>query len=153
MLSLHDLSRVHTKSKKHFARLNMPFELGIDLGCREFHGNQLYRNKKMLVLEAEPFSTQKALSDLSFADCKTHHGSGEELCFALRDWFTELGYSDIPPGSVVWDDYNDFWSNLLAHLTELGYKKRDIDRLTTPEYIQWIDKKWKDFSASWEAEK
>ena len=150
LLSIHDLSRVRTKSKKDFARLNMPFELGIDLGCRKFHGNPIYQNKRMLVLEAEPFTTQKALSDLSFADCKTYHGSGEELCFALRDWFTELGYSDVPPGSLVWDDYNAFWSTLLAHLTELGYKKRDIDRLTMPEYMQWINKKWKEFSATWE---
>ncbi len=48
----------------------MPFELGIDLGCRDYNSEEKYKLKKILILEEEKYSTQKALSDLSFADCK-----------------------------------------------------------------------------------
>lgn len=136
---VHDLSRVRVKNRNDFARMNMPLELGLDLGCRAYHGNKAYRKKQILILEAEQFAIQKALSDLSFADCKTHHGSGEELCFALREWFIELGNAGIPPASVIWNNYNAFWAEVLAEMAELGYRKRDIERLSIAEYMDWID--------------
>ena len=48
--SIHDLSRVKSKKEKEFYRLNMPFELGIDYGCRRVSTNRL-KNKKCLILE------------------------------------------------------------------------------------------------------
>lgn len=36
--SIHDLSRCQAQATEEFYRLNMPFELGIDFGCRRFGG-------------------------------------------------------------------------------------------------------------------
>ena len=36
--SIHDLSRCQAKRKGEHFRLNMPFELGIDFGCRQYFG-------------------------------------------------------------------------------------------------------------------
>lgn len=50
--SIHDLSRSEAASIGEYYRLNMPFELGIDFGCRLF-GKPGQRNKRTLVLEAK----------------------------------------------------------------------------------------------------
>jgi hypothetical protein len=34
--SIHDLSRMQASAKDELARFNMPFELGLDLGCKRF---------------------------------------------------------------------------------------------------------------------
>lgn len=38
--AIHDLSRLKARRKGEFFRLNMPFELGIDVGCRTFGGER-----------------------------------------------------------------------------------------------------------------
>ena len=139
-LSIHDLSRIVAETEGEFFRLNMPLELGLDLGCRYFHPDEGFKNKQILILETVPFGIQKALSDMSFADTKCHSGNDEELCFLLREWFSELGHKDIPAGSLVWESYNDFRWILTETLFEEGFSKKDIDRLTVPEYLDWVDK-------------
>ena len=42
-LSIHDLSRIKSSKEEQFYRLNMPFELGIDIGCRLFKGGEIGR--------------------------------------------------------------------------------------------------------------
>jgi len=49
--SIHDLSLVKSKKAKEFARMNMPFELGIDYGLRKSGILQL-NTKQFLILEA-----------------------------------------------------------------------------------------------------
>src|SRR6185436_3786688 len=39
--SIHDLSRLKSEKANEFARLNMPFELGIEYGCRRIAKNHL----------------------------------------------------------------------------------------------------------------
>jgi hypothetical protein len=43
--SIHDLSRSKSKSENEYFRLNMPFELGLNLGCRDYHTNKIYKVK------------------------------------------------------------------------------------------------------------
>ena len=43
--AIHDLSRLEFKSPQDLPRMNMPFELGIDLGARQF-GNTNLKEKK-----------------------------------------------------------------------------------------------------------
>lgn len=42
--SIHDLSRLQSKSANEYYRLNMPFELGIDYGLRKF--NEEFSDKR-----------------------------------------------------------------------------------------------------------
>lgn len=39
--SIHDLSRIKSKGSGEYFRLNMPFEIGLDLGCRLYHENPI----------------------------------------------------------------------------------------------------------------
>jgi hypothetical protein len=137
--SIHDLSRIRSTDKGEYFRLNMPFELGLDLGCKIYHPVKKYRSKKLLVLEGERYSVQKGLSDLSFADCKFHANDAENIVTAVRNWFVEVGLKGIPPPSMIWDDYNLFYSELYERKMGEGYQKKDIEALPVPEFIQFID--------------
>ena len=136
---IHDLSRSKSKYENEYFRLNMPFELGLDLGCRDYHSNPIYKNKKILILEEEKYSTQKALSDLSFADCKCHKGDAEELVYEVRTWFIENGVSITKSASALWDEYNYFYAKLYELKIAKGFTKKDLERLSIAEFIKYID--------------
>lgn len=138
--SIHDLSRIKSKEIGEYSRQNMPFELGLDLGCRDFSSNKDYKSKKILILEEEKYSTHKVLSDLSFADCKCHNGVEEDLVDEVRDWFVENTDIEIPSGSSLWDDYNTFHADLYEDRINNGFKPKDIDRLTIAEFMKYIDR-------------
>lgn len=139
--SIHDLSRVVAKKKGDFFRLNMPFELELDLGCRNYNPENKYRNKKFLILENEKYTTQKALSDLSFADCKYHKNEPEELVYQVRTWFVENGLKSIYSASSIWDEYNYFSANLFDDKKSRGFTQKDIDRISIPEFLDFIAEK------------
>jgi hypothetical protein len=69
---IHDLSRIKSTKVGEFYRMNMPFELGLDIGCQRFKG-QRWMDKKCLILEAERYRYQAALSDLSNSDIAVHN--------------------------------------------------------------------------------
>jgi len=143
--SIHDLSRIKSKVKDEYFRLNMPFEIGLDLGCRLYHSDEKYRNKRALILESEQYSYQKALSDLSNSDVKCHGGEPEELVFEVRNWFSEINNSEMPGGSIIWDDYNIFLTDLFETMINKGLKQKDIDRMTISELLNkmkdWLSEK------------
>ena len=59
--SIHDLSRCQAREAGEHYRLNMPFELGMDFGCRHYGGRPL-STKVILVLEEQPYRYQAAIS-------------------------------------------------------------------------------------------
>ena len=69
--SIHDLSRCQASEVGEHFRLNMPFELGIDYGCRQYFG-QGRESKKILVLEEARYRYQTAISDLAGCDIESH---------------------------------------------------------------------------------
>src|SRR5204863_312273 len=84
--SIHDLSRLKAEKAKEFFRLNMPFELGIDYGCRRTANNHL-RTKRSLILEKKRDDIKKALSDLNGADIKSHNNNPARTVRELQHWF------------------------------------------------------------------
>lgn len=50
--SIHDLSRIEAKKKGDIYRLNMPFELGLDFGCKCFSNpDNKQTEKRILIIE------------------------------------------------------------------------------------------------------
>ena len=66
----------------------MPFELGIDYGCRPI-GIEHLRRKRFLVLGEKPHDYKKALSDLGGVDAKSHANQPNQAVLALRNWFVD----------------------------------------------------------------
>lgn len=85
------------------------------------------------------YSTQKALSDLSFADCKCHKGVEEQLVYEVRDWLAENMNLEIPSASSLWDDYNSFYADMYKEKINSGFKQNEINRLPIAEYMKYID--------------
>lgn len=136
--SIHDLSKVKAKKDEYY-RFNMPFELGYDLGCKTFSNMNNFKDKKYLIFETEQYSTQKALSDLSFADCKCHNGDKEDIIHETRNWFVENGFKKIRSASQINADYEDFYFNLLENKSKEGFTEKDIDKISIAEFIIFID--------------
>jgi hypothetical protein len=138
---IHDLSRIKSGKKGEYFRLNMPFELGLDIGCKVF-GNCEHKDKKCLVLEKEKYRYQAALSDLAGSDIRAHHDSVETLCKEIRNWLTDVAKIKNPPSpSAVWNAWIDFNAWLYDKLTQQGYSKKDIEELPTNEIVNHM-KEW-----------
>jgi hypothetical protein len=72
-LGIHDISRTESSGATGLPRFNMPFELGLFLGCK-FFGGKAQRGKRTLVLDIEPYRYQRFLSDISGQDIEAHRG-------------------------------------------------------------------------------
>lgn len=97
--------------------MNMPFELGIDYGCRKLKGGK-WSNKKILILEKERYRFQKSISDLSGSDIKNHGDEVDKVILAVRDWLVVEELKRGDSGAKVWDRFNDFQAYLYDEVVE-----------------------------------
>lgn len=140
--SIHDLSRIKARTAGELFRLNMPFELGMDYGCRTFHGAQ-WRRKKCLILESERYRYQAAISDLSNSDIKEHGDKPDKIVQQVRNWLVQEDLRNGPSPTKIWYDFNDFMAKLHDDLTAEGFSADDIQNLPSTELMghmkRWID--------------
>jgi len=139
--AIHDLSRIKAEKKGEYFRLNMPFELGIDVGCRYFKGGK-WQNKKCLILEAEKYRYQAAISDLSNSDIGVHNNEPEEVVSEVRNWLNSEAGLGAPGPAKIWGAFNDFMADNYDKLIGSGFSKKDIERLPVNELMchmkEWI---------------
>ncbi len=139
--AIHDLSRLRAHRRGEHFRLNMPFELGLDIGCRVF-GKSEFRRKKCLVLEKDRYSIQAALSDLSNSDVCSHNDEPEIAVRHVRNWLVQEAGASGPSGTAIWYAFNDFMADLDQNLRHRGFRKADVVALPLPELLghmtDWI---------------
>lgn len=127
--------------KKVQPRFNMPFELGLDLGCREY-GHGRLRQKRCLILERKQFRYQKVLSDIAGHDIRAHQNDPQELVLRLRDWLAATVQSDLSAGRRIWQRFTVFNGDLYLLLKRKGFRNQDILLLETAEFVSsardWI---------------
>ena len=138
--AIHDLSRIAAKRAGEYYRLNMPFELGIDVGCRIFKEGE-WAKKKCLILVAERFKYQAAISDLSGSDVAVHQNEAEEVVLEVRNWLNSTCGLTADGPSRIWGAFNDFMGDNYDELTRRGFSKRDIERLPVAELMRSM-KEW-----------
>jgi len=141
--SIHDLSRSKPMKKNELPRFNMPYELGLDIGCAEF-GLAKYRNKKILILETTRYHYQKVLSDISGQDIENHDNDPATLIRKVRNWFSTVDSSrDYPSASKVWIAYNQYYDDITKTLTIEGFTDNEIENMPISDFIRfskdWID--------------
>jgi len=135
--SIHDLSRIEPQKNGDLPRFNMPFELGIDIGCRNYGSNAL-QGKRCLILEQKRYRYRKVLSDIAGNDIKSHDNQPLELVKAIRTWFAENGVYGLASHNRIWDAYNEFLVKLTDARESLGYERGDDTAIPIPEYIFFI---------------
>jgi hypothetical protein len=141
---IHDLSRMRATCEGEHARMNMPFELGIDYGCKHFKGDK-WNDKRILVLEKERYRYQAALSDLSGSDIKNHADEPIKVTKVVRDWFVTEILRTGPSHKSIWYDFNFFTADLEERLKEEGHDPDDFGEVPISEVMaymdMWFDKK------------
>lgn len=134
MYAIHDLSRSKATRKGELYRLNMPFELGLDVGCQRFSSGKK-RNKKCLILDAENYRYQAALSDIAGSDIENHNNEPREVVVRVRNWLSsEAGVPSDGPAKI-WASFNDFTDENSATLRHHGFLKKDIEKLPTSDLM------------------
>jgi hypothetical protein len=125
---IHDLSRCKAKKAGEFARMNMPLELGIDYGCKQY-GSYAQRGKKLLILDTKRYRLQKVASDLAGSDIAAHSDKQLEAIRLVSHWLHQEAGAPLLPATEIRANYEDFMDANYRRLREQGFSTRDIDRL------------------------
>lgn len=143
---IHDLSRLQADHAGQLFRLNMPLELGLDIGCRRFRGGK-WTTKKCLILEEQPYRYQAAISDLSNSDIAHHNGKPVKMVEVVRNWLNGAANLDAPGPSEIWARFTEFMADNFEVLKKRGFSEDDIKRLPINELVEgmknWIKSKTK----------
>jgi len=139
--SIHDISRSEGIKENELPRLNMPFEMGLDLGCQTYGKGKL-AFKKCLVLEKTKYHYLKVISDIGGQDIEYHDNNPEVLIRKVRNWFTAVLNNHQPGPALIWEAFNEFIAQTNRRLTRESFSKDDIESLPFSNYIllakQWI---------------
>jgi hypothetical protein len=136
--AIHDLSRIQASKKGEYFRLNMPFELGLDIGCATFSSDPDLLSKRCLILEKERYRYQIAISDLSNSDIEAHHNDPVSLVAVVRSWLVNEVGRDLPGPSGLYDDFNLFMGENFDLLKSKGFSRDDIRILPISELTKYM---------------
>jgi len=126
--SIHDLSHTALDAATGLPRFNMPFELGLDLGCQRF-GNSLQNGKISLVLDIEAHRYEAFISDVKGQDVTARGNTVPEVIEVVRDWLrNELDprIVIIPSGENISNRYLDFQMALPSICTKLKWNPNKL---------------------------
>jgi len=119
----------------------MPFELGLDLGCRDF-GTAVLTTKKCLILEKETYRYRQVLSDIAGNDIQAHSGDPQTLVRHVRNWLYGNATEPMQSGTMMWRRFNEFYGNFSIATQTLGYNEDDLAEMPVAEFIEFIQA-WK----------
>jgi hypothetical protein len=139
---IHDLSRCKSTVVGEYARLNMPFELGLDHGCAQFGGGQM-SGKTILILEETRYDYQKGLSDISGWDIHAHEADFIKVVRIVSSWLIRQAGADPIGPAKIQGDYLTFqewyWERENSH----GASDDDIKAYPTVQVVtamrEWVE--------------
>ncbi|ETD87355.1 hypothetical protein [Rhodobacter capsulatus] len=140
--SIHDLSRCRAKEAGDYARMNMPFEFGVDVGIRRTAAD-LPSEKKFLIFENEPYETKRTLSDIAGQDIEFQRNDYLLVIKKTRNFFVVEAGLSLPGAGRIEGDYVTFLGWLLKLKIHEGHTAQEALSLPTPERLEamrlWID--------------
>jgi hypothetical protein len=132
--SIHDLSRCEAKRKGEHFRLNMPFELGLDYGCKTF-SNASHQSKRILILEEKPYRYQAAISDLAGCDIQPHGSDYQKAVRTTRNWLVSEAGAKSQGAQRILSAYLDFQEWYYEKQLAAGFSEDDIQDYPTGELL------------------
>jgi hypothetical protein len=139
---IHDLSRCRSTARKQYARMNMPFELGMDHAARRF-GPGALAGEVILVLEDARYDYQKALSDIAGWDIEAHGGDYRKAVRHVRNWLVRQQAPDAVGATRILNDYADFQERHWIRELGRGASEDDVRAYPTVHVVEamqeWVD--------------
>ena len=139
--SIHDLSRCQSREVGERFRLNMPLELGIDYGCKEYCGDGR-EAKKILILEEKRYRYQETISDISGCDIEAHAGDYQNAVRKVRNWLVHEAHANRIGTRRILNAYADFQEWYYERQLAAGFDEEDIKDYPTAELLsameEWI---------------
>ncbi|MDX6464400.1 MAG: hypothetical protein QOE55_8097 [Acidobacteriaceae bacterium] len=136
---INDLSAVELGATTGLPRFNMPFELGLFLGCRRY-GPKNQNRKCTLILDTEQYRYREFISDVSGQDIRAHKGDPEKAIREVRDWLQAISRRvGLAGGGEIVEHYRRFRKDLPSICAVLSLepdKLTFIDLSTT--IIDWL---------------
>ncbi len=114
--------------------MNMPFELGIDFGCRQFGSGQSKR-KSILILENKRYDYQRALSDISGWDICAHDGDHLKAVRHVSTWLSRQANAPSVGTTRILGQYSTFQAWYWRRETERGSSEEDIRAYPTIKMV------------------
>ncbi len=109
---VHDISNTELDGASGLPRFNMPLELGLFLGARNF-GRKPDSQKKALIFDREKYRYQQFISDIAGQDIHAHEGKVEQLIEEIATWFRdEAGDARVPGGRAIVAEFKRFQADL-----------------------------------------
>lgn len=138
---IHDLSRCKPETADEFARMNMPFELGLDHGCCRY-GQAPLDEKSLLVLEHTRYDYRHFLSDIAGWDIQAHKGDHIIAVRAVNSWLQRQASAERIGAAKIMGNYAAFQEWYWEREQALGASKDDIQAYPTIQMIEamaeWI---------------
>lgn len=139
---IHDLSRCKSTAIGEYARLNMPFELGMDHACARF-GSAPLTGKTILILEETRFDYQKGLSDIAGWDIQAHGGDYIKLVRIVSGWLIRQANAQPIGATKIQDNYMVFQEWYWERETARGASDDDIKAYPTIQMMtamrEWVE--------------
>jgi hypothetical protein len=140
-ICIHDLSRVKAMKKKEFARMNMPFELGLDFGCLKYSGDEKHHKKMFLILGDKEYEYIKAISDIKGIDIEYHNNNQYYMINSVRHWFVNNNlYKGTASPREIWYKYTDYWAEYVIYTRNKGYSNSEMYKIPIKEQIDMMEK-------------
>jgi hypothetical protein len=122
--AIHDISCVELDARQNLPRFNMPFELGLDIGCKKFGGNAC-AHKRILILDRDRFRCQIFLSDIAGQDIRAHGGDVDTTVTVVRNWLRSAsGRRSIPGDEFIRSKFAAF-AAALPRMCRRGHLNRN----------------------------
>jgi len=141
-LGIHDISRTQLDSKTRLPRFNMPLELGMFFGAKNF-GTRKQKLKNCIIMDSKEFRYQMFISDISGKDIKAHNNKVKKVIKIIRDWLGTYSEVLLHGQDKIYNKYNLFDSQLPEQCKILSTSKRELTfmdfRLLAEEWLVKYD--------------
>ncbi|MGJ5620273.1 hypothetical protein [Sulfitobacter sp. MF3-043] len=138
--SIHDLSRAKSSRSGETFRMNMPFELGLDMGRRRAPDTET-NDKQFIIFEKEPYELKRCLSDLAGVDVEFHRDNFELVIEKLRNFLRVQAGCNLPGRSALAGEYYTFQGWMTEKKIFEGHTEAEATELPTQERLDEM-KKW-----------
>lgn len=137
-LGIHDISKTELDESSGLPRFNMPLELGMFLGAKQY-GPRKQKEKICLILDRENYRYQTFISDISGQDIRCHGDDPKAAITLVRNWLRNVTpETNTPGGEAIWERYEAFRADLPVLCRELSLVE---SHLTFIDYT-WLISQW-----------